>query len=132
MTPIKSRHPDPRRQPALVQYDTRTLSKGLLVEKGWPCFPAEIYVDSARVGRICEGSTLSDSSGVRKTRAPVSSLVLKPQREGGRNGVYGDMTPVFLDTLPPVEREVWIAVEVIAVLEGLGKLSVPAEARTAQ
>lgn len=88
---------------------------------------ARLYVDMPP-----NAPQLSDSSGVRKTRAPVSSLVLKPQREGGRNGVYGDMTPVFLDTLPPVEREVWIAVEVIAALEGLGKLSVPAEARTAQ
>ncbi|OSX57154.1 hypothetical protein POSPLADRAFT_1050214 [Postia placenta MAD-698-R-SB12] len=115
--------PDSRRQPTLVQYDTRTLSKGFLLAKGWLCFPADIYVGSAR---------LSESSGVRKTRAPASSLVLKPQREGGRNGVYRDMTSAFLDTLPPVEREAWIAVELIAAPKGLGDLSVPAEARTAQ
>jgi glutathione synthase len=36
---------------------------------------------------------------------------LKPQREGGGNNVYKD--PVFLDALPPRERQAWIATELI-------------------
>lgn len=42
---------------------------------------------------------LSESSGVWKAYTPASSLMLKPQ---------------FLDTLSPVEREAWIAVELVS------------------
>lgn len=42
---------------------------------------------------------LSESSGVWKAYTPASSLMLKPQ---------------FLDTLSPVEREAWIAVEPVS------------------
>lgn len=69
---------------------------------------------------------LPESSGVRKARALASSLVLKPQREGGGNNIYKDAIPAFLDTLPPVEREAWIAMELIAAPEGLGNFLVRA------
>lgn len=58
--------------------------------------------------------------GVRKSRELAQSLVLKPQREGGGNNVYKESIPSFLDTLPPHEREAWIAMELIATPKGAG------------
>ncbi|KZV97283.1 glutathione synthase [Exidia glandulosa HHB12029] len=52
-------------------------------------------------------------SGARK------ELVLKPQREGGGNNVYGADIPSFLDTLPQDERQAWIAMETIVGPRGL-------------
>ncbi|KAH9900994.1 glutathione synthase [Cubamyces lactineus] len=66
------------------------------------------------------------NEGVRKARAQAQNLVLKPQREGGGNNVYKDDIPPFLDTLPPQEREAWIAMELIRTPEGLGNYLVRA------
>lgn len=54
-----------------------------------------------------------ESFGVLKARERAPSLVLKPQREGGGNNVYKESIPAFLDTLPPKERQAWIAMELI-------------------
>ena len=51
--------------------------------------------------------------GVRKARECATSLVLKPQREGGGNNVYKEAIPEFLDALAPQERRAWIAMELI-------------------
>lgn len=51
--------------------------------------------------------------GTKKAREQALSLVLKPQREGGGNNVYKDAIPAFLDSLPPQERQAWIAMELI-------------------
>lgn len=51
--------------------------------------------------------------GTRKARQNALSLVLKPQREGGGNNVYKEAIPNFLDSLPPEERQAWIAMELI-------------------
>lgn len=56
----------------------------------------------------------AESAGVRAARARHAALVLKPQREGGGNNVYGADIPPFLDGLPAHEREAWIAMETIA------------------
>ncbi|KAJ3518188.1 hypothetical protein NLJ89_g32 [Agrocybe chaxingu] len=58
--------------------------------------------------------------GVRQAREATSSLVLKPQREGGGNNVYKEDIPPFLDTLPPQERSAWIAMELIQPPENFG------------
>ncbi|KAG6866174.1 hypothetical protein C0991_007724 [Blastosporella zonata] len=58
--------------------------------------------------------------GVRKAREQALSLVLKPQREGGGNNVYKDSIPPFLDSLPPKERQAWIAMELIVPPNGTG------------
>ncbi|KAF5382619.1 hypothetical protein D9615_002766 [Tricholomella constricta] len=58
--------------------------------------------------------------GVAKARELALSLVLKPQREGGGNNVYKDSIPPFLDTLPPEERQAWIAMELIVPANGTG------------
>ncbi|KAF8073575.1 glutathione synthase [Lyophyllum atratum] len=55
----------------------------------------------------------NESVGVLKAREHAESLVLKPQREGGGNNVYKGSIPPFLDTLPPKERQAWIAMELI-------------------
>jgi glutathione synthase len=54
-----------------------------------------------------------EGSGLEKARSLASSLVLKPQREGGGNNVYKEAIPAFLDTLPVKEQEAWIAMELI-------------------
>jgi hypothetical protein len=41
------------------------------------------------------------------------SLVLKPQREGGGNNIYKEAIPAFLDSLPPNERQAWVAMRLI-------------------
>ncbi|KDQ49237.1 hypothetical protein JAAARDRAFT_143710 [Jaapia argillacea MUCL 33604] len=66
------------------------------------------------------GAEAKETSGVRKAREQASSLVLKPQREGGGNNVYKSSIPPFLDHLPPRERQAWIAMELIVPPEGLG------------
>ncbi|KAG6827139.1 hypothetical protein H0H92_013057 [Tricholoma furcatifolium] len=58
--------------------------------------------------------------GVVRARELASSLVLKPQREGGGNNVYKDSIPSFLDKLPPKERQAWIAMELIMPPENHG------------
>lgn len=64
--------------------------------------------------------------GVCKARELAPTLVLKPQREGGGNNVYKDAIPEFLDTLPPRERQAWIAMELIVPPEGTGNYLVRA------
>jgi hypothetical protein len=64
--------------------------------------------------------------GTRKARELAPSLVLKPQREGGGNNVYKASIPLFLDTLPPKERQAWIAMELIVPPEGAGNYLVRA------
>lgn len=71
-----------------------------------------------------------ETSGVQKARAHASSLVLKPQREGGGNNIYKDAIPPFLDSLAPREREAWIAMELIVPLERLGNYLVRAGSGT--
>ena len=55
----------------------------------------------------------TEGTGVRKARACASSLVLKPQREGGGNNVYTSSIPAFLDGLTVAERPAWIAMALI-------------------
>ena len=57
--------------------------------------------------------------GVEKARSMAEKLVLKPQREGGGNNVYKSSIPGFLDTLPLIEREAWIAMELIETPKGV-------------
>ena len=57
--------------------------------------------------------------GVRRAREKASSLVLKPQREGGGNNIYKDDIPEFLDKLDPAERQAWIAMELITPPQGV-------------
>jgi len=69
---------------------------------------------------------LDEEGGVAKARDLALQLVLKPQREGGGNNVYKEAIPGFLDTLPPKEREAWIAMELITPPEGVGNYLVRA------
>jgi glutathione synthase len=64
-------------------------------------------------------SSSSEPLGTRKARQEYASLVLKPQREGGGNNVYKEDIPAFLDSLPPQEREAWIAMRLIEVPKGV-------------
>jgi glutathione synthase len=61
---------------------------------------------------------LEDDDGISKARTLASSLVLKPQREGGGNNIYKHDILPFLDTLPPKDREAWIAMELIVPPQG--------------
>lgn len=61
---------------------------------------------------------LAEEDGMTKARRLATSLVLKPQREGGGNNVYKDAIPAFLDALPPKDREAWIAMELIVPPKG--------------
>ncbi|KAJ7757021.1 hypothetical protein B0H16DRAFT_1537730 [Mycena metata] len=63
---------------------------------------------------------LDEEAGVHKAREAAERLVLKPQREGGGNNVYKEAIPEFLDALPLLERQAWIAMELIVPPEGLG------------
>lgn len=65
-------------------------------------------------------STGVEEFGTRKARELASTLVLKPQREGGGNNVYKEAIPPFLDSLPQKERQAWIAMELIVPPEGTG------------
>jgi glutathione synthase len=81
--------------------------------------------DSRRaVGDVSVSSAPAASTdeplGTRKAREEYPTLVLKPQREGGGNNVYKDDIPAFLDSLPPHEREAWIAMRLIEVPQGVG------------
>lgn len=58
--------------------------------------------------------------GVKRARELANTLVLKPQREGGGNNIYKESIPPFLDTLPPEERQAWIAMKLIVHPEGTG------------
>jgi glutathione synthase len=60
-----------------------------------------------------DSSILNEQAGMRKARQLAPSLVLKPQREGGGNNVFKEAIPAFLDALPPAERCMWIAMELI-------------------
>lgn len=62
----------------------------------------------------------AENFGVRKAREEAKSLVLKPQREGGGNNVYKEDIPAFLDTLPPQERQAWIAMQLIVTPANMG------------
>jgi len=68
----------------------------------------------------------TEEFGTRKARNHAQSLVLKPQREGGGNNVYKESIPAFLDTLPPQERQAWIAMELINTPENMGNYLVRA------
>ena len=68
----------------------------------------------------------NEEFGTRKAREYSHALVLKPQREGGGNNVYKDSIPDFLNKLPPQEREVWIAMELIIPPESTGNYLVQA------
>lgn len=61
-----------------------------------------------------------ENFGIQKARAEAKSLVLKPQREGGGNNVYKMDIPAFLDTLPPQERQAWIAMQLIVTPSNVG------------
>ena len=61
-----------------------------------------------------------------KARLAAEKLVLKPQREGGGNNVYKSSIPGFLDKLPLVEREAWIAMELIETPKGVNNYLVRA------
>jgi len=65
---------------------------------------------------------LDENDGIDRARKLASSLVLKPQREGGGNNVYKDDIPAFLATLLRKEREAWIAMELIVPPKGLAYL----------
>lgn len=82
-------------------------------------------------GAAVSRETNEEGSGMRNARERAQNLVLKPQREGGGNNVYKDAIPAFLDTLPPREREAWIAMELIAAPEGVGSYLVRAGGGTA-
>ncbi|GBE85446.1 Glutathione synthetase large chain [Sparassis crispa] len=75
---------------------------------------------------IDSDGTTHEGLGVLRARELSASLVLKPQREGGGNNVYKEAIQPFLDSLPPQEREAWIAMRLIAVPEGLGNYLVRA------
>jgi glutathione synthase len=62
----------------------------------------------------------AENFGVRKAREEAKSLVLKPQREGGGNNVYKEDIPTFLDSLPPQERQAWIAMQLIVTPANMG------------
>ena len=64
--------------------------------------------------------------GVEKARSMAERLVLKPQREGGGNNIYKSSISGFLDTLPTVEREAWIAMELIETPKGVSNYLVRA------
>ncbi|KAI0072192.1 glutathione synthase [Panus rudis PR-1116 ss-1] len=70
--------------------------------------------------------TESSVSGLEKALQEHMTLVLKPQREGGGNNVYKDSIPSFLETLPPSERQAWIAMKLIETPQGLGNYLVRA------
>ena len=76
------------------------------------------------------GGEDGESSGMRKARSLASSLVLKPQREGGGNNIYKDAIPAFLDSLPVQEREAWIAMELIVPPSGTSNYLVRAGSAT--
>ncbi|THH08983.1 hypothetical protein EW145_g2339 [Phellinidium pouzarii] len=63
---------------------------------------------------------LDDHDGVEKARTRSSTLVLKPQREGGGNNVYRSAIPEFLDKLSREERAAWIAMALIEPPESVG------------
>ncbi|KAJ2919226.1 hypothetical protein MD484_g1256, partial [Candolleomyces efflorescens] len=71
------------------------------------------------VGSQVSEDASSEPLGTRKARQEYASLVLKPQREGGGNNVYKEDIPAFLDSLPPQEREAWIAMRLIEVPKGV-------------
>ncbi|KAF8895244.1 hypothetical protein BD779DRAFT_1498364 [Infundibulicybe gibba] len=71
-------------------------------------------------------SSGKEEHGTRKARELAESLVLKPQREGGGNNVYKSDISAFLNTLPPKERQAWIAMELITPPEGAGNYLVRA------
>ncbi|KAJ7846333.1 hypothetical protein B0H14DRAFT_2772274 [Mycena olivaceomarginata] len=75
---------------------------------------------------------LDEESAVQKARDMADRLVLKPQREGGGNNVYKEAIPAFLDSLPPLERQAWIAMELIVPPEGTGNYLVRAGSEGAQ
>ncbi|KAH7098783.1 glutathione synthase [Auriculariales sp. MPI-PUGE-AT-0066] len=54
-----------------------------------------------------------------KSLGASKAIVLKPQREGGGNNVYGEDIPSFLDGLPVDERKAWIAMEMIKIPRGV-------------
>jgi len=68
----------------------------------------------------------NEPRGTTLARDLASSLVLKPQREGGGNNVYKHDIPTFLETLPEQERAAWIAMELIVPPRGIGSYLVRA------
>jgi glutathione synthetase len=72
------------------------------------------------------GLSEGGDGGVQKARLGAGKLVLKPQREGGGNNVYKSSIPGFLDALPLVEREAWIAMELIETPKGVNNYLVRA------
>ena len=70
--------------------------------------------------------------GTRKAREEALSLVLKPQREGGGNNVYKEAIPAFLDSLPPQERQAWIAMKLIRPPENTGNYLIRAGGTNSQ
>ncbi|KAH7885005.1 glutathione synthase [Phlebopus sp. FC_14] len=71
-------------------------------------------------GNVTEKQVPGEPLGTSLARANASRLVLKPQREGGGNNVYKSDIPSFLESLPPRDREAWIAMELIVPPAGVG------------
>lgn len=72
------------------------------------------------------GLDRDQGEGLRRAREEASTLVLKPQREGGGNNVYKEAIPAFLDSLPEGERAAWIAMRLIATPKEVGNYLVRA------
>jgi hypothetical protein len=61
-------------------------------------------LDAEHTDRSASPSESNYEAGVAKARSIASSIVLKPQREGGGNNVYKTDIPSFLDSLLLQER----------------------------
>jgi len=96
----------------------------------WGLDDDEDYKDGAGAVAVRSGGYSTEKLGMRKARERASSLVLKPQREGGGNNVYRDAIPAFLDGLPPQERQAWIAMDLIVPPQGVGNYLVRADGNT--
>lgn len=75
------------------------------------------HVDS--ISKVFTGLyPLDDSDAGKAALAAVlknpASFVLKPQREGGGNNVYGEDIPKFIQSLKPGERQAYILMDLIS------------------
>ncbi|QSL66858.1 hypothetical protein MERGE_001245 [Pneumocystis wakefieldiae] len=62
---------------------------------------------------LCEKNIMNNQEAYRLLMNNPQNYVLKPQREGGGNNIYGLDIPAFLKTIPESQREQYILMEMI-------------------
>ncbi len=78
---------------------------------------AQTLQESFALMFACDGETPDGEPALERLRREPRGFVVKPQREGGGNNIYGADIPAFLEQLPAKERNAYVAMQRIQAEE---------------